>query len=84
MERQLPQPFLSSEERIALDAAITDLCYGGQASATPDTSRPETSAIKTLAYSRDVICCSVAEHSHCVDVDSFLDKPGAVKGHLLV
>ena len=46
MERQLPQPFLSSEERLALDAAIADLCYGGQASATPDTRRPVTSAIK--------------------------------------
>ena len=46
MERQLPQPFLSSEERIALDAAIADLCYGGQASATPDKGRPVSSAIK--------------------------------------
>ena len=46
MERQLPQPSLSSEERIALDAAIADLCHGGQASATPDTGRPVTSAIK--------------------------------------
>ena len=46
MERQLPQPFLSSEERLALDAAIADLCSGGQASATPDTRRPVTSAIK--------------------------------------
>ena len=46
MERQLPQPFLSSEERIALDAAIAELCYGGQASATLDTRRPVTSAIK--------------------------------------
>ena len=46
MERQLPQPFLSSEERLALDAAIADLCYGGQASATTDTRRPVTSAIK--------------------------------------
>jgi hypothetical protein len=46
MERQLPQPFLSSEERIALDAAIADLCHGGQPSATPDTDRPVTSAIK--------------------------------------
>ena len=46
MERQLPQPFLSSEERIALDAAIADLCYGGQASAAPDTGQPVTSAIK--------------------------------------
>ena len=46
MERQLPQPFLSSEERIALDAAIADLCYGGQASPTADTRRPVTSAIK--------------------------------------
>ena len=46
MERQLPQPSLSSEERLALDAAIADLCYGGQASATPDTRRPVTSAIK--------------------------------------
>ena len=46
MERQLPQPFLSSEERLALDAAIADLCYSGQASATPDTRRPVTSAIK--------------------------------------
>ena len=46
MERQLPQPFLSSEERIALDAAIADLCYCGQASAMADTRRPVTSAIK--------------------------------------
>ena len=46
MERQLPQPFLSSEERIALDAAIADLCYGGQASTTADTRRPVTLAIK--------------------------------------
>ena len=46
MERQLPQPFLSSEDKIALDAAITNLCCGDQASATPDTSRPITSAIK--------------------------------------
>ena len=46
MERQLPQPFFSSEEKIALDAAITNLCYGDQASARPDTSRPVTSAIK--------------------------------------
>ncbi len=46
MERQLPQPFLSSEERIALDAAIADLCYGGQASATPNTVRPVISAIR--------------------------------------
>ena len=42
MERQLPQPFLSSEEKIALDAAITDLYYSGQPSATPDTSRAVT------------------------------------------
>ena len=34
MDRQVPQPSLSREERIALDAAIADLCYGGQASAT--------------------------------------------------
>ena len=46
MERQLPQPFLSKEQRIALDAAITDLCFGGQASETPDISRPVTSTIK--------------------------------------
>ena len=46
MERQLPQPFLSSEEKIALDAAITNLCYGDQASAMPDTNRAVTSAIK--------------------------------------
>ena len=46
MDRQVPQPSLSREERIALDAAIADLCYGGQASATPDTRRPVTSAIK--------------------------------------
>ena len=46
MERQLPQPFLSSEEKIALDVAITNLCYGDQASAMPDTSRPATSVIK--------------------------------------
>jgi len=46
MERQLPQPFLSSEERIALDAAIADLCYGGQASATPNRGWPVISAIR--------------------------------------
>ncbi|MFL2501655.1 MAG: hypothetical protein ACJ0Q1_01920 [Luminiphilus sp.] len=46
MERQLPQPLLSSEERIALDAAIADLCSGRQASATADTRRPVISAIK--------------------------------------
>ena len=46
MERQQPQPFLSIEERITLDAGIADLCYGGQASAMPDTGRPVTSAIK--------------------------------------
>ena len=46
MDRQVPQPFLSIEERIALDAAIADLCCCGQASATPDTGRPVTSAIK--------------------------------------
>ena len=46
MERQLPQPFLSIEERIALDAAIAGLCCGGQASATPDTGQSATSAIK--------------------------------------
>jgi len=42
MERQLPQPLFSSEQRIALDAAITDLYYSGQPSATPDTSRAVT------------------------------------------
>ena len=46
MDRQVPQPSLSREERIALDAAIADLCYGGQASATPDKGRPVSSAIK--------------------------------------
>ena len=46
MDRQVPQPSLSREERIALDAAIADLCYGGQASARPDTGRPVSSAIK--------------------------------------
>ena len=46
MDRQVPQPSLSRKERIALDAAIADLCYGDQASATPDTRRPVTSAIK--------------------------------------
>ncbi len=45
MERQLPQLFLYSEDRIALDAAIADLCHGGQASAT-DKGRPETGSIK--------------------------------------
>ena len=45
MERQLPQLFLYSEDRIALDAAIADLCHGGQASA-PDRGRPATPAIK--------------------------------------
>ena len=41
MERQLSQPFLSSGERIALDAAMADLCHCGQASA-PDKGRPAT------------------------------------------
>ena len=45
MERQLPQPSLSSGERIALDAAMADLCHGGQASA-PDRGWPATAAIK--------------------------------------
>ena len=45
MERQLPQSSLSSGERIALDAAMADLCHGGQASA-PDRGRPATPAIK--------------------------------------
>ena len=45
MERQLPQPCLSSGERIALDAAMADLCHGGQAS-TLDKGRPATPAIK--------------------------------------
>ena len=49
MERQLPQLFLYSEERIALDAAIADLCHGGQASATTDKGRPETGSIKHSA-----------------------------------
>ena len=47
MERQLPQLFLYSEDRIALDAAIADLCHGGQASAA-DKGRPATPAIKHL------------------------------------
>ena len=46
MEDNYRNPFLCSRERIALDAAIADLCYGGQASATPDTGLPVTSAIK--------------------------------------
>ena len=45
MERQLPQPSLSSGKRIALDAAMADLCHGGEASA-PDRGRPATPAIK--------------------------------------
>ena len=45
MERQLPQLFLYSEDRIALDAAIADLCHGGQASAQ-DKGRPATPVIK--------------------------------------
>ena len=45
MERQLPQPSLSSGERIALDAATADLCHDGQESAL-DKGRPTTSAIK--------------------------------------
>ena len=44
MER--PSTLLSSGERIALDAAMADLCHGGQASATPDTGWPATPAIK--------------------------------------
>ena len=46
MDRQVPQPSLSREERIALDAAIADMCYGGKASATPDMGRPVSSANK--------------------------------------
>ena len=46
MDRQVPSPSLSREERIAPNAAIADLCYGGQASATPDKGRPVSSAIK--------------------------------------
>ena len=46
MDRQVPSPSLSREERIAPNAAIADLCYGGQASATPDEGRPVSSAIK--------------------------------------
>ena len=45
MERQLSQPFLSIGERIALDAAMADLCHGCQASAQ-DKGRPATPAIK--------------------------------------
>ena len=46
MDRQVPSPSLSREERIAPNAAIADPCYGGQASATPDKGRPVSSAIK--------------------------------------
>ncbi len=46
MESKLAKSSLSSEERIVLHAAGTELCYGGQASKTPDTSRPVTLAIK--------------------------------------
>ena len=45
MDRQVPQPSLCREERIALDAAMADLCHGGKASA-PDKGRPATPAIK--------------------------------------
>ncbi len=41
MEDNYPHPFLCSEERIALDAAMADLCHDGQASA-PDKGRPAT------------------------------------------
>ena len=47
MERRLPRLFLASGERIALDTAMADLCYGGQASA-PDKGRPAAPAIKHL------------------------------------
>ncbi len=57
MERQLPQLFLYSEDRIALDAAIADLCHGGQASATTDKGRPETGTIK---YSVILVTLSAA------------------------
>ena len=46
MERLRPPLFLASGERIALDTAMADLCYGGQASAMADTRRPVSSAIK--------------------------------------
>ena len=45
MERLRPPLFLASGERIALDTAMADLCYGGQASA-PDKGRPANPAIK--------------------------------------
>ena len=47
MERLRPPLFLASGERIALDTAMADLCYGGQASA-PDKGRPATPVIKHL------------------------------------
>ena len=73
MERQVPQPSLSSEERIALDAAIADLCYGGQASATTryGTAGNLGNQAFGYGYSRDVVCCDIAHHSHFVDVDPF-------------
>jgi len=27
---------------------------------------------QALGYSRDVVCCGIAHHSHCLDVDAFL------------
>ena len=47
MEDNYRNPFLCSRERIALDAAMADLCHDGQASA-PDKDRPATPAIKHL------------------------------------
>ena len=46
MESKLAKSSLSSEKRIVLHATVTELCCGGQASKTPDTNRPVTSAIK--------------------------------------
>ena len=45
MEDNYRNPFLSSGERVALYAAMADLCHDGQASA-PDKGRPATPAIK--------------------------------------
>ena len=73
MERQPPQLFLYSEDSIVLDAAIADLCHGGQASADGQGSAGNRGN-QALGYSCDIVCCGIAHHSHCADVLTFLEK----------
>lgn len=73
MERQPPQLFRYSEDSIVLDAAIADLCHGGQASADGQRLAGNLGN-QALGYSCDIVCCGIAHHSHCADVLTFLEK----------